>query len=181
MVDRPRLGESLDEHEFSRWYWTMSELQPFARHLGVSAAGPKAELSERIAAKLGGRPQPSKRKPRPQGPQLSGPLTRSTQIPEGQRSSDALRTFFETEIGSRFTFNGHMRSFVLAGGATLGDAIDHWHRTIGTPLPAQSESLEFNHFTRAWHESNPGGATTECRQAWARHRALPADQRPPTT
>lgn len=179
MTDRPELNDSLDEQEFRRWYFTMAELQPFARTLGVRAAGPKGQLTERIAAKLAGRPQPSESRPRPASQQMTGPLSRSTVIPEGQRSTEELRAFFTAEIGPTFTFNGHMRSYLRGGGATLGDAIDHWQRTVETPLPKQSESLEFNRFTRAWHAANPEGTAAQCRQAWAAFRALPADERPP--
>lgn len=164
--------------EFGRWYWTMAELQPFARHLGVSAAGPKADLTSRISARLAGRPAPETSRRRPSTAQLVGPLTLSTMIPKGQRSTEELRSFFIAAIGPGFRFNGHMRAFLLAGGATLGEAVEHWHRTVGSPLPAQSESLEFNRFTRAWHAANPTGTTAQCREAWTAHRALPADRRP---
>lgn len=179
MSDRPSLGPTLTEHEFRRWYWTMAELQPFARSLGLSAIGPKADLTSRIAARLAGRPTPESPRRRPTSPPLDGPLTLSTMIPTGQRSTQELRAFFMAEIGPGFRFNGHMRAFLLAGGATLGDAVEHWHRTVGSPLPAPSESLEFNQFTRAWHAANPGGTAAQCRTAWAAHRSLPADQRPP--
>lgn len=163
-----------------RWYWAMAELQPFARTLGLRAAGPKAELIERIAARLAGREhtdKPHRRPPTP--PPMTRPLTASTLIPEGQRSTELLRAFFESEIGPSFTFNGHIRAFLLTGGATLRDAVEHWYRTVGTALPTQSESLEFNQFTQAWHAAHPEGTTTQCRQAWREHRALPLDQRPP--
>ena len=39
MSGRPSLDETLHEQDFRRWYWTMAELQPFARSLGVRAAG----------------------------------------------------------------------------------------------------------------------------------------------
>lgn len=177
MAGRPKLTDSLSESDFTRWYWTMAELQPFARGLGLRSAGPKAELSARIAAHLGGRPQPATPERAPKSTQLTGPLTRSTPIPKGQRASNLLRTFFEAEVGPTFTFNGHMRAFLRAGGATLGDAVDHWHRTLGAPLPTQSSSLEFNRFTREWHAAHPDGTPAECRKAWARHRERPADQR----
>ncbi|MGH1492130.1 MAG: DUF6434 domain-containing protein [Acidimicrobiales bacterium] len=177
MTERPILDETLSEEEFVRWYWSMAELQPFARDLGVRAAGPKAELTDRIAAKLGSRlPRPVAKRVA-SGDQIAEPLTPTTRIPAGQRSSEALRSFFTAEIGPSFTFNGHMRSFLLEGGATLGEAIDHWHQTVGTPLPKQSESLEFNRFMKTWHANNPDGSAAECRQAWAAHRALPVDER----
>ena len=177
--ERPPLTSTLSEDEFRRWYWTLAELQPFARELGVSATGLKPDVADRIAAKLGGRPQPPRVVRKPSGPQLTGELTRDTVIPVGQKSTRELRRFFETEIGPGFRYNGHMRAFLAAGNATLGDAVDHWHATKKLPLPKQSDSLEFNRFTKAWHTANPNGTIAESRKAWADYRALPVDKRPP--
>ncbi|MCB1027445.1 MAG: SAP domain-containing protein [Microthrixaceae bacterium] len=180
MADRPELSSAMSESEFGRWYWTMAELQPFARAFGLSASGPKAELAGRIAAHLAGRPErPSTRSARPPSAQLTGELSRSTPIPKGQRSTSHLRAFFTDEVGPSFRFNGHMRAFLAAGAGTLGDAVDHWYATVGTELPRQSTSLEFNRFTRLWHRSHPDGSAEECRKAWSTYRALPVDQRPP--
>lgn len=182
MATRPHLDERLSEDEFERWYWTMAELQPFARSLGVRAAGPKRELMRRIGARLAGRPEPADVARRPTSvatAPIGARLTRSTVVPEGQRATQALRAFFRTEIGPAFRFNGHMRAFLLEGGATLGDAVEHWYRTVGTPLPTQSDSLEFNRFTREWHVANPEGTAAACRAAWFEYRSLPADQRVP--
>lgn len=178
MPTRPSLSDALTEQEFRRWYWTMAELQPFARSMGLGATGPKLALTERIAAHLGNRTLPKSPTRKTPSQQISGPLTRETQIPPGQRSTLSLRTFFEEEIGRAFRFNGHMRAFLRKGGATLGDAVEHWYETVGTPLPQQSTSLEFNKFTHEWHLRHPDGTAADCRAAWARYRKLPTDQRP---
>jgi len=186
VAGRPELDEAMTEHEFRRWYYTMAEVQPFARRLGVSAAGPKADLVERLGARLAGRVHSSSPRRaaapaatrRAASAQLEGPLTLETLIPVGQRSTQALREFFTEYVGPGFRFNGHMRAFLLAGEATLGDAITHWHQTVGTELPPQSASLEFNRFTKAWHAAQPTRPPAECRRAWAAHRALPSDERP---
>ncbi len=178
-ADRPPLSDALSEAEFTRWYWTMVELRSFARTSGIALSGPKAALIERIAAHLAGRPEPPRTGAAGLAPmQLTGELTRETRIPKGQRSTVQLRAFFDAEIGSSFRFNGHMRAFLKAGEATLGDAVEHWYATVGTELPPQSKSLEFNRFTKAWHLAHPDGSATECRQAWARYRAMPIDERP---
>lgn len=179
MSGRPELTPSLAEAEFRRWYYTMAELQPFARQIGVSASGPKAALNDRIAAFLGGREVPKPNTKRTNSPQLEPPFDRSTVIPNGQRSTPVLRPFFEEHIGPSFRFDGHMRKFLKeSNGATLGDAIDHWHETRGQDLPTQSKSLEFNAFTKEWHRHHPHGSVTDCRAAWDRFRSLPIDQRP---
>lgn len=178
-MERPPLDERLTEAEFDRWYWTLAELQTFARSVGVRASGRKREVAARITAHLTGRAQP-RSTPQPRlTPQLTGDVARDTVIPTGQKSTRHLREFFEAEIGPSFRFDGHMRPFLAnANGATLGDAIDHWHATRGLPLPTHSPSLEFNAFTKEWHRHHPTGTTTACRAAWQRYRALPVDQRP---
>ena len=157
----------------------MAELQPFARELGVSASGPKAALIDRIAAALDGRPTPAIRSRTPRAASLPEPLTTATVIPDGQRSTQQLRAFFVDEIGPGFAFDGHMRGFVAGNaGATLGDAIDHWHATRGAELPEQSASLEFNRFTKEWHREHPDRTAAQARAAWQRYRSTPVDQRP---
>ena len=175
---RPPLTPSLDEGEFRRWYWTLAELQAFARSLGVPASGRKADVTERIAAALAGRPRPTITRGSTTN-HLAGPLTRDTLVPPGQRATQELRRFFEAEIGPSFRFNGHMRAALTAGDITLGQAVDLWYETAGLELPKQSQSLEFNRFTKAWHAAHPDGTPEQSRAAWMRYRSLPADQRPP--
>ncbi|MGE0323714.1 MAG: DUF6434 domain-containing protein [Polyangiaceae bacterium] len=175
---RPRLSRSLREQDFRRWYWTLEELRRFARTLGVSASGPKADVAERIAAALSGRRQPASVRSAT-ADQLCGALSPSTLIPPNQRATQELRRYFEAKIGKSFRFNGHMRALLGRGNVTLEEAVAFWHATVNTELPPQSESLEFNRFTKAWHRAHPDGTPGEARAAWLRYRALPADERPP--
>lgn len=177
---RPDLSAELSGAELQRWYWTMAELQPFARELGLRAAGPKVLLLGRVGAHLDGRPfTDSPRQPRP-AKELEGSIDELTVIPDGQRSTTELRVFFEDRIGPAFRFDGHMRAFLKSsGGATLGDAVERWYETRDQQLPKQSSSLEFNRFTKHWHEAHPEGSAGQAREAWSRYRALPKDERPP--
>ena len=175
---RPPLDPGLSEGELRRWYWTLDELRSFARSIGVSASGRKAEVIDRIAAKLSGRPEPEVTRASTTD-RISEPLTATTVVPPGQRSTQNLRRYFEKEIGPSFRFNGHMRALLAQGGVTLSEAVEFWHQTVGTELPEQSESLEFNRFTKAWHAAHPYRSADEARAAWQRYRALPVDQRPP--
>lgn len=162
----------MPESEFRRWYWLLDELAEVARQLGLRATGGKVELAERIAARLGGRASaPLVR--RASGAQLSGSLGRETMIPPGQRSSQLLRAFFEAEIGPSFRFDGHMRSFIAAGGATLGDAIDHWHGTRDAEPSEVAAQFEYNRFTRQWHAENPIGTREQLLADWWSFRSSP--------
>ncbi len=178
---RPELNEQLSGAEFRRWYWLKSELTEFVRQAGLSASGTKPELADRIEAFLDGAPVPSPL-PKPSKPSagpLPEPLTAQTVIPEGQKASQQLRGFFESEIGKSFRYDIFMRTFLANNpGKTLGDAVEHWHATRDAPKPETLESLELVRFTKAWHLAHPHGTVKQCRAAWKVHRSLPVDQRP---
>jgi hypothetical protein len=178
---RPSLDRALTGAELIRWYWLLAELQDFARSLGVSAAGPKRDLTRRLADVLDGRVPagPPSRRPAA-GPQLGGPLQLDAVIPVGQRSSQALRVFFEQHLGSGFRFDAAMRSFIADNpGRTLRDAVDHWHQTRGVEPAPIAEQFELNRFTRRWHREHPGSSRTELLEAWRLYRSLPSDLRVP--
>jgi SAP domain-containing new25/Domain of unknown function (DUF6434) len=175
---RPQLGPQLTGTELRRWYWLRSELADFARSIGVSAAGGKTELTDRLAAALDDQPLPAASPATPVGRQLTGSLTDDTVIPPGQRSSQALRSYFEARVGPGFRFDAAMRSFIGDGaGRTLGEAVDHWHATRSAEPSAIAPQFELNRFTRAWHLAHPGGSRTDLLAAWNAYRALPVDAR----
>lgn len=189
---RPTICAVHSGTELQRWYWLKTELIDLARARGVSPGGGKRDLTARLAAHLDGKPLPPPARratapgdggdtrladhARPAGKQLAGTLTTDTIIPAGQRSSQALRTFFTETIGPSFRFDGPMRDFIANGaGRTLGDAVDHWHATRNRPRGEIAPQFELNRFTRAWHEAHPGGTHAQAIEAWQRHRALPRD------
>lgn len=173
---RPELVPDLDAQEFTRWYWTVAELRPFAQTLGVSSAGVKSELTARIAAALRGEKLPEVARPTRQ--RLEPPLTPATVIPPNVVLSRELRDWFAEQIGPQFHSDHHMRDFMRNGaGRTLGEAVDHWYATRGAPRPEIASQFELNRFTRQWRAANPGGSRDELLAAWAQYRATPADQR----
>jgi hypothetical protein len=179
-LQRPTLAPQLSAAQLRRWYWLRSELTDFARRMGVSTAGSKQQLTDRLAAALDGEPLPpvSPRRRTPTG-QLEGALSVNTVIPIGQRCSQVLRTFFLEHIGTQFTFDAAMRSFIFDhAGSTLGDAVNHWHATRAkAPRPIDAQ-FELNRFTRQWYRDNPGGNRIELQRAWTAYRNTSTDQRP---
>lgn len=173
---RPPLSPQMTTAEFRRWYWTVAELRPFARLLGITSTGVKAELSARIAAKLSGQtspPSPTRARAR-----LQPPLTEDTVIPEDVVLSRDLRDWFTTQIGPGFHSDQHMRDFMRNGaGRTLGDAVAHWYATRDAPPPVIGAQFELNRFTRAWHAANPGGTAADLKRAWQEYRNTPVDER----
>ena len=174
---RPPLDPSLSAAELRRWYWTRAELATLARLLGVSAGGAKLELADRLAATLDGRPPapPAARRPAAAAA-LPEPVTRATRLPPGQRCTEQLRRCLRAEIGPAFRFDRPMREFVAAAdGHTVGEAVEHWHRTRAeaarpTEIPAQ---FELNRFLRSWRQSHPDRSHAEALAAWREHRHRP--------
>jgi hypothetical protein len=179
-TERPALAPSLGPEEFRRWYWLKDELQAFARAQELSAAGSKDQLTERIAAFLGGAPlPPPEARPRSSGERLVPPLTIHTVIPAGHPCTQVLREFFVNALGPGFSFDAPMREFFAAndGTATLAAALDHWHATRGTAARPIGRQFELNRFSRDWHAAHPGGTRDQMLQAWKTHRSLPVDLR----
>lgn len=121
---RPPLNASLTGTELRRWYWLRSELATFARSLGVSAGGSKVELTVRIAAVLDGE-QPPPRLQRPSAaPPLLLPLTGSTVLPSGQRSTQELRRLVRRAHRRRLSFRCRDALLRCRGRTHLGRGSD---------------------------------------------------------
>jgi hypothetical protein len=178
---RPPLNRELSGTELRRWYWLKDEMVGLARQLGVGTGGGKQELTARLVAALDGEPVPATEPARrgPAGRLLPGLLSPDTVIPAGQRCNQDLRRFFADHIGPGFHFDASMREFITHGeGQTLGDAIQHWHRTRSRPRADIAPQFELNRFVRDWHAGHPGGSRSEALRAWKQYRSLPVDSRP---
>lgn len=178
-VTRPSLDERLTGDELLRWYWLKEELVAFARTLHVPTSGGKQELTQRLVARLDGKPYDSPPPRQSPSRQLSGPIDRNTIVPKGQRCSQLLRQWFESEVGANFRFDSAMRSYFSAqdGTSTLGDALEHWNATRERGTTEIGEQFELNRFTRAWYARNPGGTRQALLEAWQQYRAAPVDAR----
>ncbi len=177
---RPELSTSMTGAELRRWYWLRAELADLARRRGISTAGSKQQLTDRLVAVLDGDAMPPaapRRRPAA-ARQLEGVLSLQTVIPAGQRCSQLLRAFFAAQVGAGFTFDAAMRSFITQGaGATLGDAIAYWHSSRSAGSREIGSQFELNRFTRQWYVDHPGGTRAELHQAWTVYRNTPTDQR----
>jgi hypothetical protein len=179
---RPEPTDALDAEEFLRWYWLKAELRDFARTIGISGAGSKEQITQRIAAHLRGEsPESTPRSPkRTSGAtQLKPPLELDSVIPPGQRFTAVLRAFMTEQVGPSFKFDGHMREFFAsADGRTLADAVDHWRNTRDAPRRPIGAQFEYNTFVRQYRQDRPKASHDEVVTAWRQHRDTPVDRRP---
>lgn len=172
---RPDPADVQDEATLRRWYWLTTELRGMARALGIRTGGAKIELTERIAARLAGRPSPPPAPRAATRDALPSVLTGTTLIAPRQRCTQRLRAWMEERIGASFAFDGPMREAVAAGGITLDELVDRWHRTRDRHPSAVAPQFELNAFARTWHAENPGRSHRQMLEAWSRHRTTPRD------
>jgi hypothetical protein len=172
-MQRPTLTTTLDAGEFLRWYWLRAELVTFCRQVVLSTSGIKPELTERIAAHLGGKKPPAVSKT-VRNAVMPSEFTLHTRIGAGWRCGPALGAFMRAHCGKSFRFNAAVRHFVHHEvGRTLGEAVECFRKSVapGAPKSTIPKQLEYNQHTRAFYEANPGASRQEVLQAWWARRA----------
>ncbi|HPH97808.1 MAG TPA: DUF6434 domain-containing protein [Anaerolineaceae bacterium] len=177
---RPVLNKDLSAVDFTQYYWLKEELVSFCRQAGLSTAGSKQELSGRIQRFLEGgqAAAPQTASAAPQRGSMPRHFNRQSVIGEGWRCSQALRQFFQQEIGKTFHFDGVMRDFIHQGvGRTLDEAITAWKTAQMNPEKKEIGSqFEYNRHMRTYFQTHPGATPQEARQAWKSIREARRDE-----
>jgi Domain of unknown function (DUF6434)/SAP domain-containing new25 len=181
-IERVKTGAELKD-----WYWLKTEVMNQARVLGLSTAGGKFEIIDRIADFLDGKVTAKLRRA---GPSFKGPgfdwhggaLSHATIITPDYRNTQNVRRFFIAEIGRRFSFNIAFMAWMKASaGKTLGDAAEEWTRvhalTKAGERPAIPFHNQFNAYVRAFFEDNPDRPMDDARHFWKLKRSLPGHNR----
>jgi len=176
MTGRPDLIPTLSEEDFRDYYWLKAELVEFCRQQGLPTSGSKREVSERIAhfLKTGEILLASRRSSSRSGGAMPETFTRETVIGSSWRCSQALRAFFEAELGPSFHFNQVMRDFIKDGaGRTLQEAIEAWEEEKRCPKPKGEIAPQFEYMwhMRAYFEENPDGTREDALRAWHEKKA----------
>lgn len=127
-MERPALNRSLDASTFRNHYYLKEELVRFCRASGLPVTGGKAELTERIACFLEGKPV-ERVKVTKVRTKLAGTLSEETLIESPFVCSEIHRAFFKAKIGSSFSFNVAFQKWLKSNaGKTYGDAIEAYVR-----------------------------------------------------
>ena len=182
-MTRPTLDTHLSADSFLRWYWLKAELVVFCRSCGLSASGSKQALTGRIAKYLetgqSSRPTGQKSAKKDRMPRT---FARATIIGSGWTCSQALRAFFEQELGRSFHFDATLREFIHQGqGKTLRDAIQAWDEARYSPVEKEiAPQFEYNRHIRDYLKTNPGAGLKAAIAAWKERRQKPMDDEGPT-
>ncbi len=176
VVSRPILNAQISAADFRAFYWLKSELVVFCQKYGLSTAGSKAAITERIVVYLAtGEMRRTRVKQRARNGKMPAQFSRDTGIGPNWRCSQELRAFFVAEIGPQFHFNGVMRDFIKQDGVgkTLQDAIDACHQEKRKPR-AETEiasQFEYNRHVREFFKENPGKTLQDAIAAWYEKKA----------
>lgn len=182
---RPELRKDLDVQDFLSYYWLKEELQVFCRENGMSAAGSKMEITDRIAAFLqtGENNKPAKKKKSPSKDVLSE-LNLDTVITENHRCSQTVRAFFKSVI-PKFHFSTYIQNYFKENaGKTYRNVVHAWYeeeeRKKNPSYKKQIGSqFEYNQFTRDYFADpkNKGSNREEAIKAWNVLKKLPGSNK----
>lgn len=189
---RPVLHKKLDIEEFENYYWLKEELQAFCRDNGLSTAGAKHDITERIAVflKTGERPKPTTRKRQPaRKGQMDTELSLDTVISEDHRCSQQVRAFF-TSVIPKFHFSTYIQKFFRENaGSTYRDAVDAWQaeeerkKNPSYQKKKLAPQFEYNQFIRDYFADphNKGRTKEDAILEWKTVKSLPGDNKYRTT
>ncbi|SES25186.1 hypothetical protein SAMN04487944_1281 [Gracilibacillus ureilyticus] len=180
---RPLLSRNIAVSEFQEYYWLKEELQQFCREHGISAAGSKLEISDRVATFLEtGEIKKPARKTKVIKTATSTPLSLDTVITENHRCSQQVRAFFKSVIPN-FHFSTHIQNyFKQNAGKTYRDVVDEWLKEEERKKdPSYQKEIapqfEYNQFTRDFFadKTNHGKKRKDAIAAWNHVKKLPGN------
>jgi len=119
-VNRPKLDKKIQTEQFKNFYWLKEELQDFCREVGLSTAGGKIEITNRIVDYLSGNKSVSlaskNRIIQAEGPKAIKPdsvadLNINTVIGTDFKCTQIHREFFKQVAGNSFHFSTAIQKF----------------------------------------------------------------------
>jgi hypothetical protein len=166
-------------------YWLKLQLKDLCKKNGLSTAGSKNDLEQRIEIFLS-----SGSKIKPESNKQTGqrdshqPLTRDTLV-VNYKNDAATRLFFIEHIGQHFRFDAYLRQFTnqnnITKNLTYGDLIDGWlkeesRRNDPDYQTIIGEQFEYNQFTRDYFANEKGKTRADAIKAWTLVKELPGEK-----
>jgi hypothetical protein len=178
---RPKIYEIQTGTELKKWYWLKDELVAFAKVNGVSYAGSKFEILDRIANRLDGQSEakPVQVKIKSKFNWAKEILTPDTLITDSYTNGPNTREFFKQHCGARFSFSIPFMAWMKVNqGKKLSDAIEFWKslndkskkRSHPSEIPSGNQ---YNQYVRDFFADNPGKTLKEAQLCWKLKRSLP--------
>ncbi|MCG3087229.1 DUF6434 domain-containing protein [Sporosarcina cyprini] len=180
---RPILNADISIEEFLDYYWLKVELQEFCRGNGLSAAGSKGEITDRIRTFLQTGEITKPMRQATARPKKQKELNLDTVITEDHRCSQHVRAFFKTVIPT-FHFSTFIQNYFKQNiGKTYRDAVTAWHEEEERKKdPSYKKQIapqfEYNRFIRDYFAdpNNKGKSQAEAIAAWDNCKGLPGSR-----
>ncbi|MFJ8067275.1 DUF6434 domain-containing protein [Psychrobacillus sp. NPDC096426] len=183
---RPILTKEMNVESFKDYYWLKEELQTFCRKHGISAAGSKIEISDRIETFLhtGEIKKPIRKSRATRKDELQADLCLDTVITENHRCSQDVRAFFKSAIPN-FHFSTYIQNYFKNNiGKTYRHVVDAWYeeekrKKDPTYKKKIAPQFEYNQFIRDFFadSKNQGKSHDEAIEAWNIIKKLPGNNK----
>lgn len=165
----------IDRDTLKNQYWLKQELIGYCKKNGLSTAGSKNELMQRIETYLasGHKMKPASNKPSGQRDSHQ-PITPDTLV-INYRNDAATRVFFEKHIGPHFRFDAYLRQFTnqdnITKNLTYSDLINGWlaeeaRRNNPDHQSNIAKQFEYNQFIRDFFAHEKGKSQSHAITAW---------------
>ena len=154
MNDRPVLNKHLDGDTFRSYYYLKEELTAFCRQNGIPASGGKLELTDRIAHFLDtGEISAASKKPKTKP--VYTEITEDTLIEPNFVCSEVHRAFFQSRIGSGFTFLVPFQKWLKTNtGKTYQQAIEAYFQIQQDKKKGRTAKIPANHWRMLLNAGN---------------------------
>ncbi len=181
--ERPNLDEKISVQDFIDFYWLKAELIKFCRKTGISYAGGKIEITNRIIEYLEtGKITKTKKTRQKKLPKPTQPLTLETVIGVDYRTYKEKKAFLQSIIGDHFHFTIHLLDFFKqnVGKKTYGDIVDEWYQEQALKndpnyVKEIAPQFEYNKYIRDFTKANPNMTRKDAIKYWKLKKSLPGD------
>lgn len=180
MNQRPALSKELDAKTFRSFYYLKEELTAFCRENGLSAAGGKIEIADRIAHYLDtGEVLPVKSAVKAKNE--VGTITEDVLIEPDFVCSEKHRAFFREKIGKGFSFNVAFQKWLKSNtGKTYADAIAAYSQLLEEKKACKTKidkQFEYNTYIRDFYADNEGKSLEEAIKCWKYKKGMQGHNR----
>jgi hypothetical protein len=174
-IERPRLNRNISVVDFRDFYWLKEELVEFCRQNGISSAGGKQEVADRIIVYLQTgivKKDVPKKKNESTFDWRKSELNLDTEITDNYINSENVRAFMKREIGSHFRFNTAFMNWTKHNvGKTLKEAIAEWKRIYELQSDKNNQTtisaqFEYNTYIRDFLADNHDKKLADAIKYW---------------
>jgi ribosomal protein S8 len=185
-MERPELHTDLSVKDFDEFYWLKEELTVFCRIYGISTAGGKMDIEERIRTFLFTGEvicQIEKQTYSSNFDWKNAELTLKTPITDNYKNTENVRAFMKKHIGEHFKFNVEWMNWLKINvGKNLGEAAEEWKKNQVLKKSSKtvkniSPQFEYNTYIRDFLADNKDKSLKEAIEHWKIKKSKRGDNR----